>query len=334
MTGYSAKDVFTPAEIYDLSDLVKGGPIGDANVPLIALADQANYVRNRLMRWEGVKSITGNYTLDSIADLRQFLTVQIADNKSLTLPDASNLPLGTRIPISTAITGIKALTVQSQNGQRILDGSISWVKWDTGTPGIYMHDCEKLILVGASDHWVVESAIGNFYSYGDSYGARIQRGNVLIAQGSLYNRADVPRLALLINQGGPAVVSDTTWLSNPAGKPVYRGCYSTGNGVSTLRLPDERGMFDRYLDMGRGLDLYRLYGQPGGYEPEMIGPHSHTINSSIGTGIVGIANGSTPNQRISGGGHDGGSYPVYATDNNAGAQNIVMNIGKIPLIKY
>ena len=341
MTVYSANDVFTPVEIYDLSDLVQGGSSGDANVPLRALADQAYYLRNRLSRWEGVKVITDNYTIDSVVDLRQFLFVQISDNKTLVLPDAGAFTAGTRIPIATGITGIKSLTVQSQNGQRIIDGSISWTKWDTGAPGIYLHDAEKLILVSAGDHWIVESAIGNFYTYGDSYGSRMQRGNTLVATGGLYNRSDVPRLALFVSQGGTAVVSDGTWLSDPGGRPVYRGCFSTGNNASTLRIPDERGLSDRYLDLGRGLDFWRLYGQPGGFEDEQVGTHDHVMHGKsaiFGAGTSWYLTNTSGSYSGGGshlfGGKQGTPDTNLRTSDNSGAQNIVKNIGKIPLIKY
>jgi hypothetical protein len=340
MTGYSAKDIFSAAEIYDLSDLVKGGPSGDANTPLMALADQANYVRNRLQRWEGVKGITDNYTIDPVADLRQLFFVQINDNKTLVLPDAGSFPAGTRIPIVAAISGIKSLTVQSQNGQRILDGSLSWTKWDSGQPGIYLHDAEKLILVSVLDHWIVENAVGNFYSYGETFGSHVQRGNTLIAQGSIYNRADVPRLALLVNGGGPAVVSDGVWLSDPGGRPVYRGCYSSGNGGSTIRIPDLRGVSERYLDLGRGIDYYRLYNQPGGFEEEQVGTHDHATHGKgpiYGGGTYWYLSISSGRYSGSGGdpfgGKQGSPDTNMRTSDNNGSQNIVKNIGKIPLVR-
>jgi hypothetical protein len=210
-----------------------------------------------------------------------------------------------------------------------------------------MHDGEKLILVAAGDHWLVERAEGNFYSYGDSYGARVQRGNTLIANGSQYNRADLPRLALIVAAGGTSVVSDATWLSDPFGKPVYRGCFSSGDGASTLRVPDERGLSDRYLDLGRGLDVYRMWPYPGGFEDEQVGTHDHASHGKGGIfdgitaglywflGITGLDRTYTNNP---GGANQFGRRrtpdTTMRTGDNSGLQNIVKNIGKIPLIKY
>lgn len=346
MTGYSGIDAFSSAEIYDLSDLVQGGSSGDANVPLKALADRTQYLFNRLRRWEFVKVVTDNYVMGS-GDQGCVIYAQITDNKTVTLPDAESVTHGTRFGIFTAITGVKALTVESINGQAIVDGSILWEKWDTGAPGIYMHDAEKLILIAYGDHWLVERAEGNFYTYGDSFGARAQRGNTLIAQGTPWNRADLPRLALLVTQGGAAVVDDITWLSDPDGLPIYRGCFSSGNGSTTLRIPDERGLTDKYLDLGRGRDIWRAANTPGLFEAEQVGKHDHATHGKGGIidgitggvlwflGITGLDKLYTNNP---GGANQFGRRRTpdtsMRTSDNAGLKNIVENIGKIPLIKY
>src|SRR5579871_6748762 len=193
MSPYTPLDAFTTAEIYDLSDLVRGGSSGDANTPIEALFDRTNYLYNRLRRWEAVEVLTDNYTWNN-SDLGKLLKFQITDNKTFTLPDVTTLTAGTRIAIITSINVVKSLTVQSVSAQPILDGSISWVSYiDNTTPAIYMHDGEKLILVAASDHWEVELALGNFYNAGESFGARKQMKNTLITNGLPFTRADCPR---------------------------------------------------------------------------------------------------------------------------------------------
>lgn len=333
MTGYTPNDAFTSAEIYDLSDLVQGGANGDANTPIKALADQANYVKNRLRRWEGVKTITGDYTIDAVADLGQFISVNITANSLLILPDAGAVTVGTRVPIVTSIPTIKALTIRSQLNQLILDGSISWLTWDTKQSGIYMHDAEKLIFVSAGDHWLIENAIGNFYDYGEIIGARMQRGNTLIADGkTLFNRADVPRLALYIadTAASNAVVSDAVWLSQGDSNPVYKGCYSSGNGTSTLRLPDMRAMSVRFLDLGRGIDLNREYNYAGGYEADGNKSHSHGIHYEM-NGTDGTANGKILYTGLEGNASGYDNSEIQASGN---VEATVKNIGEIPLVKY
>jgi hypothetical protein len=326
MSPYTPNDLFTSPEIYDLSDLVQGGVDGDANAPIKGLFDQTNFIKRRLSRWDDIKSITGDYAFDA-ADLRKLFLIQIAANKTFTLPDPGSLLPGTRLPILTAITGIKSLSVVSP--KPILDGTKSWTSWqDDAQAAIYMHDGEKLILVAGPNAWYVETATGNFYSYGEDFAGRFQARNTLVAKGDLYQRADVPRLALLVKAGSPGVVDDLTWLSNPGGDPVYKGCYSTGNGATSLRVPDERGMSVRHLDLGRGVDTSRLYNNTGGYEKDQVGPHSHKQH-----GQTAVGNGGTIPALF----RDtvgGDKETSTSTSVNTGSETIMKNIGKIPLIRY
>src|SRR5579872_5427912 len=186
MTAYTPNNAFTPPQRYDLSDLVQGGPTGAANIPLEALADETNYLYLRRYRWEGVKTVNGSYLIDPVADLGQFLIVSVNANATVTLPDATALQAGTRVAISAAITGINAVTVLTQSNQPIVDGAAYQLTWDTAKPGMYMHNGEKLFLIAAGNYYIVEQAIGNFYTYGDTYAARVQRGNTVVADGTIY----------------------------------------------------------------------------------------------------------------------------------------------------
>lgn len=71
--------------------------------------------------------------------------------------------------------------------------------------------------------------------------------------GSILNRADVPNLWARIDASGEAV-SDAAWLGGDFGK------FSTGDGATTLRLPDFRGYSSRAWDHGRGIDTGRALG--------------------------------------------------------------------------
>lgn len=338
MSPYTPNDAFTGPEIYDLSDLVKGGDSGDANVPLKAIYDQTNYVKNRLGRYEDVKVITDDYPFD-VSDLRKLLVFQIGANKAFTLPSAGSLPAGTRICVATVISGIKALTVQGAHPIR--DGVISWVKWNDNTaPAIYMHDGEFLSLVAATDHWIVEEARGNFYTAGESFAARRQFKNTIVANGITYNRSDVPRIALMALALGGGIVPDAVWLGSADPSPLFRGCYSLGDGSNTIRVPDERGMSEKYLDLGRGLDSNRGYNASGGFEEEMVGRHDqpmHGSGSIAGGGGPFFLTNKTGSYSGAGQNSFGGRLTIdtdLRTGFNIGTANIVKNIGKIPLIPY
>jgi hypothetical protein len=225
------------------------------------------------------------------------------------------------------------LTVKCQSGQLIYDGF-------ENVSEMYMHDAERLWLAATGDHWEVVQAQGNFYSAGESFGGRKQMRNTAILNGSIINRADMPRLAkfALSLTTGQAIVTDTTWLSDPSGIPIYRGCFSLGNGATTLRLPDERGLFDRYLDMGRGLDNSRYHRTAGGYEADEIKSHRHTGiegDTTAHNSGSSAANGSfqllvnTGDSRL---GH--GTITNGQTGLTGGNESRPKNISKIPLIRY
>ncbi len=118
---------------------------------------------------------------------------------------------------------------------------------------------------------------------------------------------------------------------------TYRGCYTTGDGVTTFRIPDERGMSERMMDLGRGIDLYRTHNFPGGYEKDAILEHYHittfTNNSDNDSGSGKLSVGGqvpegTPPKYKTGG-------AVNSTDTPIGAsENIVKNIGKLNLVKF
>jgi hypothetical protein len=220
------------------------------------------------------------------------------------------------------------------------------VKWNDGSPGIYMHDAEKLILVAAGDHWLVEDAKGNFDNYGESFGDRKQRHNTIIGNGTVYFRADIPRVTLYGLSLGPGVVDDGTWLSNGDPVPVYRGCYSSGNGSTTIRVPDERGLSDKYLDLGRGIDTSRLYPFAGGFEDEQNPPHDHLTHgqgtiqgnpTSVGKGFLNISDTPITGRRFSGAGADtfglGGAPDTRMKTSITLGRGAVKNIAKIPLIR-
>jgi len=335
MQSYNPADIFSDSGIYALSDLVQGGLGGDANDPLQALFDRTLYLLNRSNSYDSIKTITGDYAFD-VVDIRKLLFFQINANKVFTLPDVSTLRAGTRIPIKTAITGIKNLTVQAQGTQLILDGTISFGKYtDASQPATYMHDGEFLVLVAAGTFWMMETAIGNFHTAGESYSDRIQAKNTLVANGDPYQRADIPRVTIYAARlaGNGGIVPDAQWFLLPGGLPYYKGCYSFGNGTTTIRVPDERGVAIRNLDLGRGIDANRLYNSPGGFENDANGPHSHLLTVPAAA----TSQGQNGQGRFVGGGEQNepsDMIPVQTSNNTGTDQTIMKNIGKIPLIRY
>jgi phage-related tail fiber protein len=93
------------------------------------------------------------------------------------------------------------------------------------------------------------------------------------ANGALLSRTDYADLWAEAQDSG-LLVSEATWAAN------NWGCYSTGNGSTTFRIPDLRAEFLRAVDDGRGVDSGRTVGS---WQDNMIKPHAHRIGVVVGT---------------------------------------------------
>jgi hypothetical protein len=79
------------------------------------------------------------------------------------------------------------------------------------------------------------------------------RAGFLKLNGALLNRADYPALWAYAQASG-ALIAEASWSAN------NWGCFSTGNGATTFRLPELRGEFIRCWDDARGADSNRAIG--------------------------------------------------------------------------
>ena len=93
------------------------------------------------------------------------------------------------------------------------------------------------------------------------------------------------------------VVTESDWLN---GNSLNSGYFSSGNGVSTFRIPDLRGLFIRGLDSGRGIDLDRNSStfKDGSFQVDTLKKHKHSVTdvhpyggfSDLGGGFDGGGN--------------------------------------------
>lgn len=87
--------------------------------------------------------------------------------------------------------------------------------------------------------------------------------------GALVSRTTYANLFAFASSLG--LVSEATWNAGQFGS------FSVGDGSTTFRLPDLRGMFIRGLDESRGIDSGRALGV---WQDQQLLSHSHTINIS------------------------------------------------------
>jgi microcystin-dependent protein len=96
------------------------------------------------------------------------------------------------------------------------------------------------------------------------------RAGFLKLNGAVLNRADYPALWAYAQASG-AIVAESAWTSN------NWGCFSTGDGATTFRLPEVRGEFLRCWDDGRGADSGRAIGT---YQVTQNLTHAHTATAA------------------------------------------------------
>ncbi|KVZ03390.1 phage tail protein [Burkholderia stagnalis] len=91
----------------------------------------------------------------------------------------------------------------------------------------------------------------------------------LAINGSVLNRAAYPQLWAYAQTSG-ALVSEADWANGRL------GCFSTGDGATTFRIPDFRGEFLRIWDGARGADVGR---QLGSWQDSANRWHGHGASS-------------------------------------------------------
>lgn len=267
----------------------------------------------------GFKLIDANYTITP-ADFGYRFKVSAGSNKTvITLPPLADTPDKTEVSIITIIGNDWQTIVQGVNGEFMYVGPFA------RTSEIMGHG-ESLRLKKDADGWyAIEGTVGNYTDAGQPVYGYATRTNTIVAEGQLVSRDSYPRLWREVQLMGPSLITDELWGSSVD----YQGCFSTGDGTTTFRLPNVRGTTYRMMDGGRGLDTNgRTYQHPGGYQPDAVKKvtlplNGNTIiyNPNSGGGLRGVA--SDRDWQI------GGSTTVESGAN----ENTMKNTGILGLIK-
>lgn len=139
------------------------------------------------------------------------------------------------------------------------------IQFDPNTPASYTRLLEALnLLYGPSD-------IGGI-TY---FPATLPPSNRLIAGGFLVLRADYPRLWAYAQASG-ILVTEAAWAARP-------GAFSTGNGVTTFRIPQVAGLMIRGYHGGDGTFTTNTTAVLGEYVPDQIKSHTHTYDKATYT---------------------------------------------------
>ncbi|MBS1776295.1 MAG: tail fiber protein [Bacteroidetes bacterium] len=191
---------------------------------------------------------------------------------------------------------------------------------------MYLYGGETVELIKSGPYFIIHHSQSNFFEVGEVLHSYTLPAAQLAIQssGQLLSRIQYGRLWDWVNFNG-AVVSESNYLLNPT---LYSGCFTTGNGSTTFRIPDLRGVFMRGLDNGRGIDVNRPAGTLNGvYQSDELKSHAHLVEflpapgkgTGAGTQVVPLPQGTT-----------GGTI----TEQAGGIETRPVNIAYTAYIKY
>lgn len=325
---------------YDVTDAVIGGPNGTANKPLHDLADRTQWLKDQVGL---IERLSGDVVLTASAPIVEALTgslitVYATGINNFQLDDVHSFTPGSIIPFSSFANPGCVNNILTQAGQTIFDT-------DGGKSKISMHHKEQLILVAFTDHWKVIYGPGNFNCVGEEVKARKALNNTLPLKGQLLRRDQYPRLWEWVNSNltmFQEIVTESLFFTYGY---TYQGCFTNGDTVSTFRLPDERGMSERMLDLGRGVDILRQHNFAGGYEADGNKAHNHNFIdryfaesgdqfSNTPKYIQLPNNGGNIGSGRSDGGNNFAPYVDDVTSTTGNGETTVKNVAKLSLIKY
>lgn len=274
--------------IYQLetTDVVVGGdPLsgGTANIQAQQLATRTSYLKNRISTFNGIQEISDSSTLSFEAIVDRLLVVApnsntVKVNILINGVMGGTMAVGHRLAILVkdvaALGSRKAVEFELRNIATVCN-ILGQNALSTGNLFLYEGETVTLVYLGSNTFQILDTNV-NFGEIGDiDYKANIFLNGVIGASGQIVNRRSFPRLWALAQS---AAISDSLWQSNIQNS----GKFSTGDGSTTFRLPDLRGVFIRGLDLSRGLDINRGADQ-GVYLHDSVRSHLHKFSTLRGT---------------------------------------------------
>lgn len=234
---------------------------------------------------KGRKIIAVNTIIDVEQDLNKLLQIRAGANYiTLTLPDVEDVPENSCIFIESNINNSKPAAIATTGGQFIYFKNASKAL-------VYMHPGEVLWLFRDADGWYVLNDFHLVYrGIGKPFAAyKVDNNdNEILCKGQEVLRADFPRLWEYANSTS-SVVTETTWQTasvSVAGRTVpfpFRGCFSSGNGTTTFRIPDLMNQFLRGIKSDTGSDTERHQNKTGIVQLHEVLSHNHDVTKDYKT---------------------------------------------------
>jgi hypothetical protein len=142
-----------------------------------------------------------------------------------------------------------------------------------------------LVLMGAGDYWHLRSdGAGNWWPVARRDNSQLGRLSFETSTAIQPGGYGLPHGVMLIRGDWPWLwdhAQASGMLVDDAARAGFEGCWTRGDGVTTMRSPEVRGEFLRALDEGRGVDD----GRPAGsWKTDQLRQHSHGLPISAGGG--------------------------------------------------
>lgn len=264
--------------------------------------------------------ITANETL-TLADMGQALLIQSATNK-----------ITITLPALVGVANFAFMYFYSCGGSHInavfqLPGSDKFLYNGADRSQLILGQSESLRVYKAFGKWNVDSDCPGIRMVGELvYNYALTPINSMPCNGTLISRTVYPRLWAWVQQlESGTVVTDIAWTSTFATVDaidyyIKKGCFSTGDGSTTFRLPLIDSYFLRPVDGATRI--------PSTFEIQSIQAHTHPIrrgDAYTGDGFEG--------DLIVGGGQGGNRQTSPDTDSTGGVETRPSNIGTYILIR-
>ncbi len=256
---------------------------------------------------KGKKVVSADTTLDPVLDANKVIQIRgTSSSIVLTIPSVIDIPVNSFYAIESNINNTKPSKVQTTAGQLIYLNSGS-------KTAIYLMPGEVCWLFRDDDGlYVINDFSDKYKSLAKPQAAYKADLNQLVCKGQTVLRTDWPRLWEYVQTLGASFITDADWSIASvlvSGRTVlrpYRGCFSSGDGSTTFRLPDLLDQFIRGVKSETGSDAERNLNKPGGYQDDMLKAHSHDVNTT------GNATGVDPGRAIKRQSTDGDGFTAGA----------------------
>ena len=246
-------------DVYQLetSDPVLGGAGAIDNRQAQSLANRTAWLKSQIgiqSRFSDKVVITADTTITS-AHIGKVIVVIASDNLTLTIDQQRNFDPFSVLMIRVICVPNKCIKIQPSSSEQIDFGS-------SQENELYLLDGEFLNLVTnsivsggiESGRFILDGCSDALFNVGEEVKAKVVLHNTQKQIGQEVLRSDYARIWkwILANcTDGQQLVDESVWLGgyNVTQDGVtdyvtpYRGCFSKGNGSTSFRFPDDRGMF-------------------------------------------------------------------------------------------